>query len=182
MNAPRFWRHAGIALLISIAGAVGHSLLWPVLGASDAARLLLLGAGSAYLLATMLDNGGPGRLVFAAGWIGVAMVLLLMNPPLLFWLLAALAAIWLQRCLLRHRGPLAAAIDAALCATSAMAAIWTLQYSRNLWLALWVFFLLQALHMFLPGAAAVASGATGQRFDAARRAAEAALRRISPHA
>jgi hypothetical protein len=180
MNAGAVWPQIGLAVLLSISGAAGHALLLPLLGPADAARLLLLGLGSGYLLALLLGSGrSAGQLLFGAGWLVLAAGLLAFDPPLSLWLLGMLLSIWLLRCLLRHPRPLAALLDATLCGAAALAALATLQSNHSLWLALWVFFLLQALHVFIPAPGRADAAPAEQRFDAARRAAEAALLRMA---
>jgi hypothetical protein len=181
MNARGFWPEVGIALLLSIAGAAGYLVLQPLFGVAGASRLLLLGVASGYLLALLWRHaGGPGRVLAVAAWMAASLALLLFDPPLVVWLLTGVGGIWLLRGLLRRRRPLALLFDATLCAGATLAALATLQHSRSLLLALWVFFLLQALNVFIDrrGSGDADRASPAQQFDAARRTAEAALRRL----
>ncbi|MCB1607447.1 MAG: hypothetical protein KDI71_10775 [Xanthomonadales bacterium] len=180
MNAARFGRELALALVISIAAAVGYELSRRWLGSSQALKLNLLLASSAYFVVWLSWAGKrSGRLVAISLWLVMGAGLLVLNPGLSAWLLLPSILIWLARLWFRSAGPLAALADAALCSFALAAAIVSADHSHSLFLALWCYFLIQALNPFLPGTSPAAPRAHSDPFDAAARQAEAALRRLS---
>lgn len=184
LNRPSLWREIGIAVVLSLVGAVGFHALVVFVGASSALRLTVLGLGAAYALALLAAvPARVGKLVVAIAGAGLGAGLIALDPPLPAWVLAQTAGFWLLRCCYLHGGPSAALKDAAL-STFAIAAAWYgATHSRSLFLAMWAYFLVQALWTFIPAAAtapvAMRDDGGASRFDQAERTAEAALRRLT---
>jgi hypothetical protein len=109
--------------------------------------------------------------------------LIVLDPTLVAWVFAQTFALWLLRSCYFHARPLAALCDAALCAGAIAAAAFGALHSRSLFLALWAYFLVQALFVLIPEAPGSSPAATASdpasRFDQAERTAEAALRRLT---
>jgi hypothetical protein len=187
MNAAGFWREAGIGFLLSLAGALAHVVLAPLFGAAESLRLIVLGASAAYgclLLPALAVR--VGRIVLALLWIGLAVVLAVFDPGLVFWIGSQLGFFWLVRSLYRHDGLIAAGLDAGLCLLAFAAALACASHTHSLFLSLWSLFLVQALCFAVPAArashrnpGAVGRATSETRFDQAHRSAEAALRRLS---
>lgn len=184
MKPPSLWREIGVALALSVVGAIGFPTLAAFGGASTALRLTVLGLGAAYaLLLLMAMPARVGKLVVAivGGGLGVGLVAL--DPPLTVWVLALTAGIWLLRCCYRHDGLIAATKDAALSLFAIAAASYAMLHTRSLFLALWAYFLVQSLWTLISTAAATPAVARddggASRFDQAERTAEAALRRLT---
>jgi hypothetical protein len=176
VNAALFWRGVLVALAISTIGAAGFALLAPLIGGGFALKLLLLGVAAACLVEQLLRGPPAGRMLAVAGAVLLALALLAIDPPRWLWLALPLGALWLQRALLLHRRPTLALLDAALLLVGLAAALAAFGHSGSLWLGLWCFLLAQAL------AASVSAPPHAQptvdRFAAARRSAEAALRAL----
>jgi hypothetical protein len=179
MNTSGLFRALLVAALLAIAGGLAFHMLAPFAGAPLALRLVLLAVGAVTLveLARQADAGG-GRMLLLAGWLLAAVALSLLDPRLSLWFGALALALWTGRCLLLHRRPLAALIDGALGLAAIAAALATLAQTRSVGLALWSFLLLQALSQLLLSRRAGPTAAA-DRFEAARGAAEAALRSLS---
>jgi hypothetical protein len=95
---------------------------------------------------------------------------------------AHLTLIWLARALLFHTSLLTALADLVLSALSLAAGCWALLVTGSLFASLWSLCLVQATCALLPGSAGRApriGGAHEQRFAAAARAAEQALRALA---
>lgn len=184
MKRPSLWREIGIAVVLSLVGAVGFHALAVFVGTSTALRLLLLGLGAAYALALLAAMPTRvGKTVVAIVGAGLGAGLIAIDPPLPVWVLAQTAGFWLLRCCYLHGGPGAALKDAALSTFSVAAAWYGAIHSRSLFLALWAYFLVQALWTLIPAAAAARATTPddggASRFDQAERTAEAALRRLT---
>ena len=172
MKSPGFWRQVGYGLLLSAAGAVLFAGLSGLIGSATLLRALIVVLGAAYL--ALLLHGlrvRIGLVVTLACWIAVTLLLFAFDPRLWAWLLAQVAMVWLVRSLYRYDSLAAAIADAALSGLALATAIATAGYTRSMFLTLWIFFLVQALFVFIPGArAAVAPNDGGiDPFPNARR-------------
>lgn len=185
MKRPSLWREIGVAFALSLVGAVGFHTLVAFTGAAAALRFIVLGLGAAYglsLLAVVPTRIGKTVAVIVAGGLGAGLIVL--DPSLPAWVLTLTSGIWLLRCCYLHGGPGAALKDAALSTFAISAARYGASHSRSLFLALWAYFLVQALWTLIPAVAAPAPAASpdaggASRFDQAERTAEAALRRLT---
>ena len=105
-------------------------------------------------------------------------------PPIALYLLIHVMAIWLIRSLYFYSGVMPALMDLGLSALSVTATVWALTRSGSFFLATWCFFLVHALFVVIPPAiskkpaAATEPRIDNERFDAARRQADAALRQL----
>ena len=184
MKPLSFWRGVLLAIVISVVGAVLHTVLAKLLGNTSSLRVVILMAGLSYVLA-LLANGPrqSGRVVAALAWLALAGLLLVFNPPLTLWLLLQTGFIWLLRSLQRYDSLIPASADALFSGFALAAAIATAQHTHSLFLALWSYFLVQALAAFIPtrpAAAPEAAAAVGETdFETSYRNAETALRRLS---
>lgn len=184
MKPLSFWRGVLLAIVISVVGAVLHTVLAKLLGNTSSLRVVILMAGLSYVLA-LLANGPrqSGRVMAALAWLALAGLLLVFNPPLTLWLLLQTGFIWLLRSLQRYDSVIPTGADALLSTFALAAAIATAQHTQSLFLALWSYFLVQALAAFVPiRIAAVPSASGGTRetdFESSYRNAETALRRLS---
>jgi hypothetical protein len=182
VNAPGFLRSAVIGLLLSAAGAVAFVVLAPLLGTLATAHGVIVGLALACLLLTLHDSAARvGRVVSFSAWLVLVAALYLFDPPVTIWLLAQVGALWLVRCLYRYDALRFAAGDALLTLFALACAMAAWSHAHSVFLALWTFFLVQALTALMPGPAAEVPGepADDARFDQAFCTAEAALRRMS---
>ena len=103
---------------------------------------------------------------------------------MMIYLLVHVVMIWLVRALYFYSSLLAALADLGLNALAMAAVVWASLQSGSLMLAMWCFFLVQALFVMLPRNMEKSRNetlATGEvdPFDTARRNAQAALRKLS---
>lgn len=176
MNAALFWRGVLLALTLSTLGAAVFALLALVVGSGIALKLTVLGVASGCLLDQLLRSAAAGRILAAISWLLLAVALLLFDPPLWLWLLLPIGLLWLLRALALHRRPLLGLVDAALVLAGLAAATAAAQHSGSVWLALWCFLLAQSLAVAI--VSPVTATPIGDRFAAAQRSAEAALRSL----
>lgn len=182
MKTLSFWRGVLLGIVISVVGAVLHTVLAKMFGSASSLRLIILGAALSYVL-TLLTCGPrhSGRVVAVLAWLGLAGLLLVFNPPLTLWLLLQTGFIWLLRSLQRYDSLIPAGFDALLSGFALAAAIATAQHTHSLFLALWSYFLVQALIAFVPVRTSSTAAATTRDtdFESSYRNAETALRRLS---
>jgi hypothetical protein len=186
MRAPGFLQGVGIALLASLLGEVMFVALAPLLGSVTALHLVIAGASFSYLLYLLRCSGVRlGRVTTLLGWLSITVATAWMGPPLILYVLVHVAMIWLVRSLYFYSSLLPALADLGLNLVAVAAVVWATAQSGSLLLALWCFFLLQALFVFIPRNGNRPSSAPAgvvreeERFEQARAAAQAALRKLS---
>lgn len=182
MKRPSFWRGVVVALVLSVIGAVTFTALEPLIGRGLSVRCLIAGLGFAYLCVLLHESQiAIGWIVTAVIWVGLTACLFLFDPNLWFWLLVQVGLIWLVRCLHLHGSFLAAVADAGLNGLALAASLSTALHTHSLFLTLWTFFLVQALHVLIPKlrVPSVQPETHAEGFEQAYCAAEAALRRLS---
>jgi hypothetical protein len=191
MRRPGFWREVGVALALGSVGAIAHPAVAAFVGSAASLRLIIGAIGIVYAVLLMRGvQARAGRVIAIAAWLALDIALFVFDPPLLLWLLAQSFAIWLLRCWCCYASLLAALADGALCLFALAAAMVGAAHSHSLFLALWSYFLVQALFVLIPdtlrprSAGAIHPDQRGHgedRFDQAHRSAEAALRRLTAH-
>lgn len=183
MNAARFWPEVLAAAALATAGALLFHSLAALIGTASAARACVLLLAAAYLGWILYRRGVRiGRLVTVLAWSLASMGLIVLGPPLWIWLLVQGLAIWLLRSVASYERLGYALLDAALGLIAVGAAIATARHSGSLGLALWSYFLVQALSAAIPSHPAVSRAARSPDdapFESALHSAEAALRRLS---
>jgi hypothetical protein len=184
MKRPSFWREVGVALALSIVGAVAYTAIAAFVGPFTVIRLVIAGLGTVYAVLLLRGlNARAGRLLAIAAWFALDVALFVFDPPLLLWIMAQTFAIWLLRCWCCYGSLVAALADGALGLFALAAATVAATHSHSLFLALWSFFLVQALFVLIPETLRPRVAATvpddEDRFDQAHRSAEAALRRLT---
>jgi MFS family permease len=192
MGKANLWHGILAACLLS-----GWSvpLMWGLqwLGGGRAVCIGVLGlAYLAYLLA--ISPSRRGRFVLGLGSAVILLVACLMSPVPAVVGLLVVGLIWLVRSVLFYVGIFPALWDGMLCTLSVICALGTAVSTQSLWLTAWVFFLLQALSVYLPkrltrsphgqsrGRGQAESPSHRDAFARAYRAAEAALQAIAQRA
>lgn len=186
MNRPRFIHGVVLALIAAIAGELLFVVSAPLLGSLAALHGVIIAASLGYALYLLRASGERlGRLTTLAAWLVATSLIAWWSPPLPLYLVLHVSMIWLVRSLYFYAGLLPALADLGLNALAVAAVVWASVQSGSLMLALWCFFLLQALFVAIPprvdstGAAEPTAGRDDDRFEQARRAAELALRKLS---
>lgn len=184
MKRPGFWHEVGVALVLGIAGSLAWSALCWILNPATALRWVIAGLGIVYAVLQVRGlDARVGRLLVIAAWLALNMALLVFNPPLLEWLLAQAAAIWLLRCWACHGSLFTAMADGVLGLFAVAAGVVVIHTTHSLFLSLWSFFLIQALFVFIPDSLRSAPRTSvpdnDDRFARAQRSAEAALQRLA---
>lgn len=186
MKPQSFLQGAGIALALSLVGSILYAVLTPLQSGGTVLRMLIALLGLSYVIYILACSvKKTGRVTALLVWIAVATASWFAAPPLVIYLLIHAALIWLLRSLYRYTSPFSALLDSGLSGLSVAAAIWALAWSGSLLLAIWCFFLVQALSVSIPPSIRHRQGSRqikpddDERFQRAYRAADSALRRIS---
>lgn len=185
MNRPSFLEGVLVALLASI----GASVLSAAFGTLFTGRVVLpwvvAGIGLAYVLYLLgRSSESVGRPTALVAWTLGAGAAWGLGIPLGLYLLVHLGLIWLIRSLYFHASLLAAAADLCLLGLGLATALWALLHTGSLLLGVWCFFLVQALFVAIPPRLPRRAGpphleGDPDRFEHARRAADAALKRLT---
>jgi hypothetical protein len=184
MSTVTVWRGVGLAVLATMAGGVAMTIFPWLIGTLTTMKLVISALTLAYLGVMMHDSQErTGRFATLLLWLTITITLLVANPNLLIWLLVCSAMIWLMRSIYLHRRLISLSGDAVLNAVAVVASVATLLHSHSFWLAIWVFFLIQALHVWIPAARKTRHHTTADdsqhQFEQASRIAETALKRLA---
>lgn len=182
MNAVGFGAAAVVGFVLSMAGAALVTVVGAWLGAGLALMLVLSLLAAAYLVWLQLSHRSPkGSSLVLLGWVALSGIMLGFGLSLAWALLAYVGLGWLVRCCIRYQRPGTVLLDAAISLVALCAGISVAWYTHSLFLALWSFFLLQALVFLVPasGSSVQQPSRIDDRFTAARCNAEAALQRIN---
>ena len=186
MKAPSFFEGVVVALIASIAGEFVFMVL-PWFVASKLAGLLLISLLSISYLIYLLRRSPlkTGRVTLLLVWAATSLIAVVLDGGFLVYLFLQLTFIWLSRSLYFHKGLFGALADLGLHGIAAAFGVWAYARSGSLFLALWSFFLVEALFPLLPGSASSNSSRYQDKstnnplFEQAHRSALAALQRLS---
>jgi hypothetical protein len=179
---PGFLRTAGSGLALSIIGAALVASLELVAGPELAVKLAIavLGSGSVGI-ALRHSRVSSGRIVAAPLWLGVAIGIWLTPLPIAAYVGSHVLLAWLVRAALRYTSIVAALVYLGVSMLACAVAAWAALRTGSPLLAFWCFFLVQALDAAIPDSPWRRAGKqhthprSGDRFEEAHRAAEAAL-------
>lgn len=183
MNAPSFLEGVLVALAASLGASILQAALGTLIGDSGGLRLVIAALALGYILYLLgRSRERVGRMTSLVAWTLAAGAAWGLGLPLGPYLLVHLGLIWLVRSLYFHASLLAALADLGLQILGLAAALWALLHTGSLLLAVWCFFLVQALFVAIPPRLprpAPPPDANGDRFRHAERAADAALKRLA---
>jgi len=154
MRRPSFFH--GVIVAAGILGFFASAVvatLTPFVGLGAVLRLVIPALGLAYLLYLFSrSDEAVGRVTTLSVWGILAVITWWVAPPMPFYLLIHVAAIWLLRSLYFYSGVMPALMDLGLSTLSVSATIWAITRSGSVFLATWCFFLVQALFVTIPPA------------------------------
>lgn len=183
MKHPGFFHGVMAAAVLGFIASAFIVVLTPFLGIGMVTRLVVPLLALAYLLYLFTRNSEKtGRVTTLVLWSVMTVAAWWLAPPLPFYLLVHVGAIWLVRSLYFYSGILPSLIDMALTGMSLVASVWALSRTGSVFLGTWCFFLVQALFTAIPRS----MGDTREpeklvvenEFECARRQADAALRQL----
>jgi hypothetical protein len=185
MKRPSFFHGVLVAAVLGFFASAIVATLTPFVGLGAVLRLVIPALALAYLLYLFgRSKERVGRVTTLFLWSALAAITWWVAPPLPFYLLIHVGAIWLVRSLYFYSGVMPALLDLGLSSLSISAAVWAIVQSGSVFLATWFFFLVQALFVVIPAAVkpkhtATRNAATDrEKFEHAKRNADQALRQL----
>jgi hypothetical protein len=185
MKRPSFFHGVIVAAVLGFFASAIVATLTPFVGLGAVVRLVIPVLALAYLLYLFSRSSERmGRVTALSLWSVLAAVTWWVAPPLPFYLLIHVSAIWLVRSLYFYSGVMPALMDLGISTLSVSAAVWAMTRSGSVFLATWCFFLVQALFVAIPPAiksrqeAQRNTKADSKNFEHARRQADQALRQL----
>jgi len=185
MRRPSFFHGVIVAAILGFFASAVVATLTPFVGLGAVLRLVIPALGLAYLLYLFSrSEESVGRVTALSVWGALAVLTWWVAPPIPFYLLIHVTAVWLVRSLYFYSGVMPALMDLGLSTLSVSATIWAITRSGSVFLATWCFFLVQALFVTIPPAINKAKTpkrsvtTENEKFDQARRQADQALRQL----
>jgi len=185
MKRPTFFHGVVVAAVLAFAASVVIGALTPFIGVGSVIRLVIPAVSLAYVLYLIRSSTERvGRITTLSLWSVLAISTWWIGPPLPFYVLVHVGAVWLVRSLYFYSGIFPALMDLGLSAMSVSAFIWALSRTGSIFLAAWSFFLVQALFVAIPASisgrkkAEKPPATDNEPFDRARRQADQALQQL----
>lgn len=159
MSAPRakmrrrasFFGEIGFGLIISLVTAALGLTLALLLPADLVARAVVTALGLAFVLRALARSGeSTGRITVAVVWALATVAAWIFDPGLAGFVALHAGMIWLVRSLYTYSRITEAALDLGLTALAVSFAVWALVRTDSVFLAVWCFALIQAMHIALP--------------------------------
>lgn len=192
MKTPSFMNGAVLALAFSVAAAALFATLTMVIMPGVVMQWLIAGLGLAYTLYLLRQTTARiGRVTTVAAWCIGTVATWVFSPSLAMTLIIHVGMVWIIRVLYFSNGALPALLDLGLSALALAAGVWAAGQTGSVLLAVWSFFLVQALFGSIPRSLTTQAltrratergmrpGADEEPFERAHRNAEAAVRRLS---
>jgi len=183
---PGFAEGVVLALLLSASGAALFVMFSPFIAPGFLLRALIAGSGFCYMLYLLWRSRvRVGRVITVIIWVLLSLASWLLISAFSVFLLVHLGMLWLVRAFYFHDTVLTAVLDLALGFVGLALAVAAGLHSESIFAAVWVFFLCQALFIYLPrcvGKSQTASDAvdlSAERFEHAHRVALAAVHKLS---
>ncbi len=185
MKRPTFFHGVIVAAALGFFASAVVATLTPFVGFGSVLRVIIPALGLAYLLFLFSrSEERVGRVTTLASWGVMAVAVWWLAPSLPLYLLVHVVAIWLVRSLYFYSGVMPALMDLGLSTLSIAATVWAITRSGSVFLAIWCFFLVQALFVAIPPAIkrrnpnSANPAVESEHFEQARRQADEALRQL----
>jgi len=180
-----FLEGVAVALVAAIGAGAGWVLVRLLFGPPQTLAMLITGLGLVYLLYLLARaDDHTGRVSAVVAWCLITAATWILAPDLA--LPVQLGLLWLIRSLYHQRGLIGAGLDLGLWLLGIGGALWAIEGSGSIALAVWTLLLIQALFPLIPAWTRRAdpdplddiSGTAHDRFERALRDAEASLRQL----
>ena len=185
MRTPSFFNGVLLAFALSFFAAVAFAALTLVWMPGLVIRLVIAGLGLAYILYLFRHSGERvGRVTTVVLWTLGTLAAWVFSPSVAIYLLIHAGMVWLIRALYFASGVVPALLDLGLSGLALAAAVWAAGQTGSVFLAVWCFFLVQALFVAIPrclrnDVPRSDAVCADDPFERAHRNAEAALRRLT---
>ena len=151
MKRPSFLHGVCAAAVLAFSASVALAVLAPILSSAALFKLLIPALGLAYITYLLSQSSERvGRVTSLTLWLVLAVVTWIFEPPLTLYVLIHVGALWLMRSLYFYSTITPALMDLCLNVFSMAAALWALAHTGSTFLAVWCFFLAQALFIAIP--------------------------------
>ena len=188
MKRPSLLNGIGLAVLLCLAGGIIFSVAATVFPSAVVLRGVIALLGFAYLLYLLSRSSERvGRPTTVALWMAMLLVSWFGVSSLSLYLALHVGALWLVRSLYFYSSLLSALLDLGLSGLSLAAAFWAALHTGSIFIAIWCFFIGQALFAGIPESmrrreeTRAWGPADDEKFQRAHRTANAAVRRLSVH-
>lgn len=176
-----FAEGAGVAFALSLMATLIYrgSTVFLRSGVSVATLFVfLLSLYALYLLKR--SNRSAGKPTAVIAFIGLALLVNSLSLPFAMVAGVLLPAVWVLRCFFYRQGVIDSALDLGLSAAALIAAIVAATATQSIFISVWTFFIVQALHVSIPllGEAPGRPTNPTQQFDCAYTSAETAIRQF----
>lgn len=185
MKRPTFFHGVVVAAVLAFAASVVIGALTPFVGVGSVVRFVIPAVSFVYVMYLLHSSTERvGRITTLSLWSALAITIWWIGPPLPYYVLVHVGAVWLVRSLYFYSGIFPALMDLGLSAMSVTAFVWAASRTGSVFLAAWSFFLVQALFVVIPTTIARRkesgkSPTTGnESFERARRQADQALQQL----
>ena len=185
MRRPTFFHGVLVAAALAFGASVVIGALTPFVGVGSVIRLVIPAVSLAYILYLLRSSTERvGRITTLTLWSALAVTVWWIGPPLPFYVLVHVGAVWLVRSLYFYSGVFPALMDLGLSSVSVMAFTWAISRTGSVFLAAWSFFLVQALFVVIPAGigrkerAEKSPALDNESFERARRQADQALQQL----
>ena len=185
MKSPSLSSGIGFAFFAAIATAI-LTLSLPIVLPLLAPKFTLALITIAYLYYLIRRSGEKtGRVVIGSISIGVSLIALTIEMSLFEFILIELGLIWIVRSLYLRARPLPALLDGLLVIAGVLLASWGILQTQSLAIAVWCFYLVQALFiewpdkLFTKNVDTEIETSDQQRFDQAWQVAQQAVEKLS---
>jgi hypothetical protein len=183
---PTFFEGTGLALIVSIIGAVSFFSLSTLFGSTGVIQLIIAALCLIYVVYLLSRSGERiGRVTVISAWLLIAGLSWLFVSSLLLYIIIHLGMIWFIRSLYFYSSILSSLADLALTGFSLAVAIWAWSMSQSVFLSFWCFFLVQSLFTLIPKQItkyqnrSTINVDTNDPFEYAHRTAEVALHKLT---
>lgn len=186
VSKPTFFEGVAVALVASVVIAACTFVFARVFVSTGLLQILIAMVSAAYIGYLMIRSRERlGRLTVFSVWFGATLLSMIFVPSLVMFALMQLGMIWVIRSLYYYNSVLAALADLGLIGLSTAIALWAWLNTHSLFLAMWCFFLVQALFVLIPkqfktqNSKDLNSNHASDRFEHAYLAAEQAVRQLT---
>ena len=176
---PSFVEGVFVALTLSALGSIAYFIGSVILGAIVGVTPIVAMVAGAYALYLVKRSTVRSGKLIAASVVVVLTGAFVLVPVSLFLLIGTIIfGLWMLRACMFRSGVLDTVGDFLLIGTSVAASALTMLHTQSLFISLWTFFIIQALHIYLPVSIESEEKGTGheRKFDHAFKKAERALR------
>jgi len=186
MKKPGFFEGVTVAMIASLVISASVFFSLTLIVSPFMLEVIISIVCLAYISYLMIRSGERlGRMVVFTIWFATTILAFVFTSSLTIFILFQLGVIWIVRSLYFYDSVLAALLDLGLIGLGALISIWAWYNTGNVFIAMWCFFLMQALFVFIPHLLKSSTSSksspnrVSDQFDRAHLAAEQALRQIT---